>query len=182
MTNSEPVVVLYKSNACRHCIALSNIWDKPPSKDEDSVMTAMRKVYPKIRFFIVSTKDNSGKFDENTAPKDLFRYAKWYPMILLVPGTLWDKAMSKLGPKNDVQIVEGVQVMNGVWENKELKYVYKYDTRKPSEFARWLRDALDNEDFKRVQNRQETLKNITFENNNTQRFDVCSMKIISRPK
>lgn len=152
----EATVVLYKSSACRHCTALSNIWDTPPNKDEDSVTTAIKKVYPKVRFYVLTAKDNTGKFDENTAPKDLIRYGKWYPMILLVPGRMWDAAMSKLGPKNDVQLVEGVQIMNGMWEGNELKYVQKYDIRKPAEFGRWIRDALENEGFKRVQNGADT--------------------------
>jgi hypothetical protein len=148
----EPTLVLYKSSMCRHCTALSNIWDTPPSKDEDSVTSALKKVYPKLRFYVVTAKDNTGKFDENTVPKDLIRYGKWYPMILLIPGRLWDNAMAKLGPKNDVQLIEGVQIMNGMWDNNELKYTPKYDIRKPSEFSKWLREALDNDEFKKVQN------------------------------
>lgn len=219
----EPTLVLYKSNMCRHCTALSNIWDSPPNKDEESVTGALKKVYPKLRFYVLTAKDNTGKFDENSAPKDLIRYGKWYPMILLVPGRTWDSAMSKLGPKNDVPLIEGVQIMNGMWEGNELKYVQKYDIRKPTEFARWLRESLDNEDFKRVQNGQGTsgiivptipsgsqtsqpiqplLSNIVRPGNTSNNYvaagsterhssmepsnqglgDVCSMRIISRPK
>jgi hypothetical protein len=151
-SNPEPTVVLYKSNLCKHCTALSNIWDAPPVGGGDSVTSALKKVNPKLRFYVLTAKDNTGKFDENIAPKDLVRYGKWFPMILLIPGRLWDTAMSKLGPKNDIQLVEGVQIMNGMWDGNELKYVQKYDIRKPSEFDRWLREATENEDFKRLQN------------------------------
>lgn len=222
----EATVVLYKSSVCRHCTALSNIWDTPPNKDEDSVTTAIKKVYPNVRFYVLTAKDNTGKFDENTAPKDLLRYGKWYPMILLIPGRMWDAAMSKLGPKNDVQLVEGVQIMNGMWEAGELKYVQKYDIRKPAEFGRWIRDALENDDFKRIQNGsaqsaigsqpsvvvptvhsashpaqpiQPLLSNIVRPGNTHNSYvasggsvdrqssmepggDICSMRIISRPK
>lgn len=152
MAGSEPVVILYKSNACRHCSGLSAIWDKAPNKDEESVTSAMKKIYPKLRFFVLTVKDNTGKFDENTAPKDLIRYGKWFPQILLVPGRVWDNAMSKLGPKNDAEVVDGVQVMNGVWENGELNYKQKYDIRRPAEFGKWLKEGLENEDFKRANN------------------------------
>lgn len=218
----EPTVVLYKSGACRHCTALANIWDTPPNKDEDSVTGAMKKINPKLRFYVLTAKDNTGKFDENTAPKDLIRYGKWYPMVLLVPGKMWDNAMSKLGPKNDVQLVEGVQIMNGMWEGGELKYVQKYDIRKPAEFSRWLRDSMENEDFKRAQNGsaqpivptiqqasnqgaqaiQPLLNNIVRPGNTHNSYipsvassldrqssmepggsgEVCSMRIISRPR
>jgi len=148
----EPTVVLYKSSMCRHCTALSNIWDTAPSKDDESVTGALKKVYPKLRFYVLTAKDNTGRFDENTAPKDIVRYGKWYPMILLIPGKTWDAAMSKLGPKNDVELVDGVQIMNGFWDKGELKYQQKFDIRKSAEFAKWLKEALENEDFKRVQN------------------------------
>ncbi len=151
MSSSEPVIVLYKSNGCRHCISLSKIWDTP-SKDEESVVGALKKVYPKLRFHALTARDNSGKFDEDTNPKDLIRYGKWFPMILLIPGRLWDSAMAKLGPENNVQLLEGVQIMNGYWQNNELKYNVRYNIQKPSEFGKWLTEAMENADFKRVQN------------------------------
>lgn len=210
---AEPIVVLYKSSACRHCTKLSEIWDKPPGKDEDSVTAALKKVYPKLRFYVLTAKDNTGKFDENTAPKDLIRYGKWFPMTLLIPGRLWDEAMSKLGPKNDVVLVDGVQIMNGRLDNGSPAYVQRYDIRKPSDFGEWLKDALNNEDFKRVQNGpssaivvptshppshpiQPLLTSIIkpsnaasnyVQSNNSESHvggngDICSMRIISRPK
>lgn len=212
METSEPTLVLYKSAMCKHCTALSNIWDKAPNKDDDSVTDTLKKVYPKLRFYVITAKDNTGKFDENTAPKDLMRYSKWFPMILLIPGKLWDSAMSKLGPKNPVELVDGVQIMNGFWDKNDLKYQQKYDIRKPSEFARWLKDSLENEDFKKAQfsstinsagmtipiatghSSQPILSNIIRPTTNyvaggsTERYnpmdigDVCSMRIISRPK
>jgi hypothetical protein len=130
---------------------LSKIWDTP-SKDEDSVVGALKKVYPKLRFHTLTARDNGGKFDETKDPKDLIRYGKWFPMILLIPGRLWDSAMAKLGPENNVQLLEGVQIMNGYWQNNELKYNVTYNITKPSEFGRWLTEALENPDFKRVQN------------------------------
>jgi hypothetical protein len=214
----EPTVVFYKSSACRHCTALSNIWDTAASKEEDSVTGALKKVHPKLRFYVLTAKDNTGKFDENTAPKDLIRYGKWFPQVLLVPGKTWDAAMLKLGPKNDVELVDGVQIMNGFWDKGELKYQQKYDIRKPADFAKWLKDSFENEDFKRVQNGvagsnglvvptgpavgnpiQPLLTSIVRPSNtntsyvaagNTDRpsvlegntGDICSMRIISRPR
>jgi hypothetical protein len=147
----EPIVVLYKSNGCRHCDALTRIWDSPPGRGEDSVVMALKKVYPKIRLFVVTAADNNGRFDENIAPKGLLKYMKWFPMILLVPGNLWDTAMSKLGPTNDVQLIDGVQIFNAVWKSGALEYTNLYDGRTPSEFGKWLTVALENPDFKRVQ-------------------------------
>jgi hypothetical protein len=142
-------VVLFKSVACGHCTKLSEIWDKPPAGEELSVTAAIRKVYPTARFSVVTARDNTGLFDENTAPKDLIRYGKWFPMILLVPGWLWDKAMEKLGPKNPVELINGVIPLNGKWFSGKLVYEQKYDIRKPSEFARWVQESLASEDFKK---------------------------------
>ncbi|MEO6066739.1 MAG: hypothetical protein ABIQ41_02015 [Gemmatimonadales bacterium] len=195
----EPIVVLYKSQQCGHCNKLAAIWDTNPNKDEDSVTTAMKKIYPKIRFFTITAKDNGGKFDENTAPKDFIRYGKWFPMIVLVPGKLWDEAMSKLGPKNDVKLVDGIQVMNAKVEDGSPKYVQEYDVRKPVEFGRWLEKAISNEDFKRVQYGgtvvqpqpiPSLLTNIIKPNMSSHVInhdvntggDYCGMKIISRTK
>lgn len=201
---SEPVLVLYKSNTCPYCNTLFNMWETPPKDESDSIVSALKKVYPKLRFFVLTAKDNTGKFDENTAPKDLLRYGKWFPTILLIPGKLWDTAMSKLGPKNDINLIDGVQVMNSHWVNEKLDYKQKYDVKKPSEFARWLKDSLENEDFKKVQNNTtnstSSTTNLTNPTNiqphyssiikpvsiitgfQSSHMDVCSMKIIARPK
>lgn len=140
---SEPTLVLYKSSMCRHCQNLTNIWD--------SVKVALTGVYPKLRFYELTAKDNSGKFDENIHPKDLSRYSRWFPMILLVPGKTWDAAMSNLGPRNPIEIKDGVQMMNAKWEGNDIKYDQKYNIQNPADFAKWLREGLNNPDFKRVQ-------------------------------
>lgn len=150
MTNPEPIVVLYKSKTCGHCKTLETKWGKDTDTDNTTVMGAMKKVYPKIRTFIVSANDSRGAFDENAVPTDLSRWAKWFPMILLVPGRIWDNAMSKLGPKNSASIIDGVQVFNGKRESTGgLTYVQKYNVRQPEEFARWLTDSLADEEFKK---------------------------------
>jgi len=208
---SEPVVVLYKSSACTHCRNLTNIWD--------DVTSSLKSVYPKLRFYVLTAHDNTGKFDENVAPKYLIKYGKWFPMIILVPGKVWDAAMGNLGPKNPIEIKEGVQIMNAAWDKDDLKYIQKYDIRKPAEFSKWLKDSLENEDFKRVQAAgpaappagpvvptsstpsapiQPLLSGIMRPTNshnsyvaagNTERNtamepggDICSMRIISRPR
>ena len=81
---SEPVVVFYKSITCKHCTNLTAIWDK--------VVAAMKNVTP-IRTFTVTTKVNVLLFQDST--ERFINYARWFPMILLVPGRLLDEAMQK---------------------------------------------------------------------------------------
>lgn len=144
---SEPVIVLYESNTCPHCKKLGAIWE--------NVKTELKRVHYNIRFASVMARDNSGVFDENLAPKDMIRFAKWFPMILLVPGRLWDTAMSHLGPKNTDQLRDGVQIMNGTWVHEngidEVRYAAKYDIRKVEDFGKWLRESLENPEFKKAQ-------------------------------
>lgn len=140
----EPTLVFYKSSMCKHCQNLTNIWD--------SVKHALKGVHPGLRFYEVTATDNTGKFNENIVPKDLLRYGRWFPMILLIPGRTWDDAMANLGPKNPVEIREGVQIMNAKWEDRNFRYNQEYDIRNPAEFSKWLREALNNSEFKRVQN------------------------------
>lgn len=140
-------MVLYKAVACKYCTALTTIWD--------SVKKAILTVYPKMRFFTVTSKNLDGKFDENAAPKDLKRWGAWFPMILLIPGGLWDEAMSKLGPRNDVQLMDGIQAMNGLWDAKQQKVVQNpgaYNIRNPEDFGRWVTDSMKNEKFLAIQN------------------------------
>ena len=73
-------------------------------------------------------------------------------MVLLIPGKLWDSAMANLGPKNPILLREGVQIMNAKWEGNAYTYELKYDIHNPADFTKWLREALNNPDFKRAQN------------------------------
>lgn len=155
MNNSEPVIVFYKSPSCSHCRDISNIWDTPPSNNEDSIVTSLKRVNSKIRFFTVTAKNREGSFDENLAPKDLFRYANRLPQILLIPGKKWDAAMAKLGSKNDIKLIDGVKIMNAKWENGMLKENNEYNMKIPSEYEKWLKACYDDEEFKTVQFNQQ---------------------------
>jgi hypothetical protein len=52
----EPILVLYKSQMCHYCTSLSAFWDTPPNNKEDSVVAALKKVYPRLRFYTLTTK------------------------------------------------------------------------------------------------------------------------------
>lgn len=150
-SSQEPVVVLFKATDCRYCNDLMKIWDPKDGTPDTSVTSAMKKLYPKLRVVIITTTLR-GPLDENSIPAGLKAYTAWYPMILLVPGGLWNEAMSKLGPKNNVQLIDGVQIFNGSFKDGKLGYENKYNPKQPGEFAKWLEASMKNEDFMRVQN------------------------------
>jgi hypothetical protein len=150
MANSSPVVVYYKSQTCRFCTQLDAKWGKETDVDNSTVLGAMKQVCPKLRTFVISSNDSNGTFDENAVPSDMRRWAKWFPMILLVPGRIWDNAMLTLGPGNPASVIDGVQILNGMkGTNGEIIYQSTYDGQTPEGIAKWLTDALNDEEFKR---------------------------------
>jgi hypothetical protein len=70
----------------------------------------------------------SGRFDSNTYPYGLRRYAKWFPMILAIPGKLWDNAIEQihLGDNNSIEIKSGVHILN-VDNPDDFTHNHKYN-------------------------------------------------------
>lgn len=135
MSTSEPVVVFYKYTQCKFCRMLTEIWDQ--------VKEEMLKVRPGLRFFIITSKTKTGDINPDVYPKDIKRYNKWFPMVLLIPGKLWNSAMENLGSNNPILLLDGVQVFNGIMRNGFPQHVRKYDSTKPEHFANWLRSGLN---------------------------------------
>ena len=191
MVNSAPVVVFYKSNKCGHCATLSAIWDT--NKNGDSITQVLRKINPNIRFAVITAKEMNGIFDTNVAPVDVIRYANWFPMVLLVPGKVWDNAMQNLGPKNEATVKDGVQIFNGRWEDDTVnaynRYNFtntgKYRMLVPSEFGRWYTDSLENPDFKKHQfgivSPPPTPQILTPAVETKNENEVCMLRIVARP-
>lgn len=205
---SDPVLVVYTSLTCPHCMKLKAIWDK-------DVLPALKEAYPNLRFVTVTARNNNGVFNENIFPKKIIDYAHWFPMIFLVPGHVWDTAMQTMNSDNPSDVKEGVQIMNGLRAPgaTKIQYVQKYNILKSSDFVKWIKEALENEEFKKVQqtkkpipslianinkpitpvsspvntsdstiNNPTTPNTTTFPNLAPVQPDVCSMRIISRRK
>jgi len=163
--SSDPVIVLYNSETCGPCKKLLSIWD--------SIVNAIKTLYPNMRFSVISSPNNSGLFEFDSAPKGLLKYRGWFPMVLLVPGPLWNEAMANLGPDNAVEITQGVKVFNCknereiIGQNTDPRdYVGKYDIFDPQEWLQWLNDAMESEDFIQAQNGLMSLETITNSENN----------------
>lgn len=148
---SEPVILLYKSKSCGYCASVSKIWDNSNNNDI-SISAALKNVNPNVRFFNINSLDRSGKFDENLAPSDLIRYGGVkYPLVLLIPGKSWDLAMQKLGPNNDIKLIEGVKVMNYKNNDGKLELDEKYNILIPSDYERWFQECQNDDDFRKIQ-------------------------------
>jgi hypothetical protein len=147
---ADPVIVFYKAKqgSCQYCVKIANIWDNPPNNGGISISEALKKVNPNVRFITVTATDNKGSFNENLIPSDLIRYGVRFPQIIYIPGDLWDKASSKLGPNNDVKLLDGVRVMNYKIVGETMQYDVKYNTLVPTDYERWFSECLNDKNDK----------------------------------
>jgi hypothetical protein len=92
------------------------------------IMTAMFNVTP-LRFHFIENFSIGG-------PSSFSEYYSWAPMVLYVPGELFDRY------KDINKFRKGVHVMNGYRDNDDiLIYQKKYDYT-PQDFAQWISDIL----------------------------------------
>lgn len=106
----------------------------------DDVKKSIIDLYADMRFFEL-TVGNDRKFDKTIAPSYLQHYTSRFPMILLVPGSLWDHAIENLGPYNSVEIKDNVQTMNSYWDGNDLSYFPSYSYMRKEEILLWLNQA-----------------------------------------
>ncbi len=193
---STPVIVLSKADACGWCTKLAAFWDTPPNMKTKSAVQLMKQIHPSLRTFIAASKDMSGNFDESIVPYGMKKYVSqgsWFPMILLVPGPVWDNAIKHIGDKSDIPITDGVQIFNGFFDDNgfpSMDRPGKYEMT-PEGIAAWFKVAIINPEFQRVQNAlpisttykskiiQQISQNNELKNSNQ---SVCSMNIIPRRK
>jgi len=167
---STPVLVLFTSNSMC-CKNLIDIWYPPPAgrlPKEECFLHRLAKIYPDLRFVNISC-DTQGLGYSEQYPLAMSYYIRWFPMILLVPGPMWDHAM--LYPESDIELIDGVQIFNGIWEDKPfyamnsymglgpdidhkiLMYRPKYDIRKVDDFMQWFTESVNNPGFIAAQNK-----------------------------
>lgn len=147
---ADPVIIFYKAKqgSCQYCVKIANIWDNPPNNGEMSISDALKKVNPNVRFVTVTANDNKGSFNESLIPSDLKRYGVRFPQIIYIPGVLWDRAISKLGPNNDVKLLDGVKVMNYKIVGENMQYDIKYNTLIPADYEKWFTECLNDKNEK----------------------------------
>lgn len=136
---TEPVLLVVLSSSCAWCDYLLKNWDV--------TINALLTVKPNIRFPVPTEKTKHYKYPpiiiehnqlDPIYPKDLLNYhVLWAPMIMVVPGQVWDDCM-----KNKQKKLEGLEIMNSHIVNKKLEYIQKWDIRKPENFTNWLSEVL----------------------------------------
>lgn len=198
---AEPVLVFYRSAVCGPCRRLSGVWD--------SVKEEIKKKYPNVRHYTVTAQNNTGKFDPNVAPADLINLSSWFPMLLLIPGALWNEAMDNLGPKNPIKIRKGVHILNGKFDKERVVQdtSSNYNPSKASDMIEWIGTVLEDPEFQNdvveeatpiqplINNMptrkiapvlpQSMLTNTSSQKTSSQKMsnqntDICSLRLISR--
>jgi hypothetical protein len=166
------------------------------------VKEEIKKQYPNLRHYTVTAQNNTGKFDPNVAPADLINLSSWFPMLLLIPGPLWNKAMDNLGPKNPIKIREGVHILNGKFAKERVVQDTSshYNPSKGSDMIEWIGKVLEEPEFQNdvveeatpiqpLINNMPTRKiapvlpqSMLTNNSKTssQNTDICSLRLISR--
>jgi hypothetical protein len=205
---SDYVLVLYTSKMCGFCDRLLNIWEDLTDIHKPTVTSLVRTKYPSIKIEHVSAPDNTGVFDYKKYPKGLRYYSKWFPMILLVPGQLWRELIKNLAANPPLEMATGVHVLNGVIKDKVLTHEGVYDLMSATEILKWIGEVvlkrtkemgggmradsvttteelntlLENTNIKNNPILKPVPKTSTPLVNNSNHADICSMRIIQRPK
>jgi hypothetical protein len=150
---STPVCILYTPNNTN----LRTRWYASPlgnAVQGHGILDRLRETSPGLRFYdIINENTETPQIvdrDGQIYCKGIRPYHHWSPMIILVPGPLWDRVM--LDPDANTKLVDGVQIFNGGWEGNILWYFRKYDLQNDDSFVQWLKVSLSNNDFLAVQN------------------------------
>jgi hypothetical protein len=143
---ASPVLVLIKSTQCGACQNLARYWP--------SIVARLKSDYPTLRFVTYELDNMRGMFDESKVPAGLSKFMSWFPMILLVPGALWDSAIAQLsaGKNNKVDLTQGTQVLNGVndsgrWTPAQPMH---YNPSDPDQMSSWVGSIINTPEFKPV--------------------------------
>lgn len=146
-SSSDPVFILIKAKNCGACIGLDRVW----KNCEDTI----RKNFPRLRLVIITLSSMQEPINEKLYPSKLKYIRSWFPMMVLIPGPVWDHAMSNLGVNNPVDVTQGIQIMNGEYDRNagRTNQVAKYPNFKdPAVISAWLKEASSNREFLSIQN------------------------------
>jgi hypothetical protein len=181
---STPVLVLLTSDICLHCRSMIDIWYPFPLgrlPRGESILCKLTETYPDLRFVDLRYHKQGSDPHETrllscssegiehleSCPSYMRYYVRWFPIMLLIPGPLWDHAIRY--PKSNIELIDGVQVFNGTWrdipfqakfgvchddilDNGEVSRM-KYAVEKPDGYIQWSMDALNNPEFIAAQNK-----------------------------
>lgn len=158
MIRSEPVVLILNNN--------NTVYDRLTNPMTHKLMT----IHSRLRFNEVifdCYPEVPNRYDDIGI---LSLFTRWRPMIILIPGPIWDTYAAKITyPKDYKQCVEGIQIMNGIWDDNipcseihnieqwfihhftYLTYINKYDVQNIDDIGMWILECFKNLEFLKAQ-------------------------------
>jgi thiol-disulfide isomerase/thioredoxin len=126
------VLVVIKAETCGHCQKLTPLLP--------DIFKAVKKEYPDINIQLIEMKSMFKQdFDSKKHPQGLVEYLKWYPMILLIPTSTWEKGG---------EMKKGVQIMNGKRNNRgDIEQSPNCNFMNKDSFVKWIKESMENEDY-----------------------------------
>jgi hypothetical protein len=158
---STPVLVLFTLDKSYYCRKFSDIWYPSPLGQlptEESILYKLIGMYSGLRLVNIYYSDKREFEHPELYPLRIRDHANWFPMILLIPGPLWDHAM--LYPASDIELIDGVQIFNATSKNGvtdiNRRFIVpnsKYDVTKVDDYVQWFAESLNNPEFIAAQNK-----------------------------
>lgn len=136
---SDPVVVFWHCLSIPKSMKVADIWD--------NAVLQMKMWYPNFRYVIVTTQHIHDNVNSDLAPVSLNECRRWFPLVMLVPGEIWDIAMEN----GSSSILEGTQIYNGKIVNGNLEFQPRWSEYNADTYWAWLHEAVRNKEFRKYQ-------------------------------
>lgn len=136
-SHAPPVLVFYGSKMCTYTKKLLQM--------QDQIISVIKQIYPYTRFITLLSDDFSGNINmENIPPKFSFFLRRWFPMIILIPGHIWNAFLTHFN---------GIQILNAYIDNNEICHDRRpqYDFTNIVHYGEWFENALNMSSFQNFQ-------------------------------
>lgn len=114
-SSSSPVIVVIRMKGCPPCGRLTEKWP--------AIKEAIKQKASYYRFYEIEIGGGI-KIDFNRIPKGLSKFFMSFPVIMVIPGDIWDQSFQSLGEDNPVDFTSQARIYRG-------KYVGGQITRGP---------------------------------------------------
>ena len=169
----QPIIIMSHSIGdgvvmSRYCRVVKSSWTSPYEVSDcehyrafygesiiDKVCTLDRicHINPNIRFCCRVSDDSKyseiESYNEGLVrfPGGINTFGRWFLMMALVPGPIWDYALSH----SETEIIEFAWIFAKQFENEKIPPIDKYNGKSREEYMTWLTSCLNDKAFLRAQ-------------------------------
>jgi hypothetical protein len=135
--------------------------------EKENIMSKLCEKYPGINYFNIvrdnlkylgnfvkcSSNDLDMKSQINTTILKKYNlYLSWDPVLILIPGPLWNYMMANPNADLSVETINKIQVYNAMIIPNGIQIITKYDKYQPDNIILWFEDCINDEEFMKAQN------------------------------